>query len=108
MIRPFLVALLVAVSVLAAAKVALGHDWYPPACCSGIDCQPVPVEDVTLVDGRYVVAWGGQSIAFDEARPSPDGQYHICTTRGDPGGSLIDNRRVDGVVGPCFWAPQGF
>lgn len=83
---------------------------YPLSCCSRSDCAPVPVDDVRLIDGKWVVSWGGQEIEFDQARPSFDGQFHICTRGGNPQGALITvpATRTDVETGPCFWAPQGF
>lgn len=81
--------------------VALAHSWYPHECCSDRDCYPVPAPQVRSVQGGWVLA-DGTFIAWREARPSPDGQYHICR-REDGKGALIT---IPGKP-HCFWAPVG-
>lgn len=95
---------------LALAGVVRAHDWYPWPCCNDQDCQMLPVEDVSLIDGVYVVRWGGQTVEYHQARPSPDGQYHICTSMGERQGGImsISPFTTSGYEpGPCFWAPTG-
>lgn len=102
-------------AALTTATPALPMGWYPNACCNEKDCRPVPIENVQLIDGQYVVSWGGQTIAFDKANPSPDGQFHICTSTGSREGALITLKRswpaYQDTTMPtseaCFWAPGG-
>ena len=114
--RILLIILLVIIGVfLAVQSRAMG--WYPASCCNDRDCWPVPAEDVTVADGKYVVAWGGQTIEFYEANPSPDGQYHICTApAGDTQGAIrrlqsSSWKKYEDTTMPtsnaCFWAPGG-
>lgn len=80
---------------------ASAHSFYPLECCSDRDCYPVPVERVKTVPGGWLVE-GGTFIAYGEARPSPDGRFHICR-REDGKGGLIT---IPGKPA-CFWAPMG-
>ncbi len=73
--------------LLSAAILATGHDfsahahsWYPKECCSQMDCR--------AADAFYAAERGGQVVVVGQiriwlpadfaARPSPDGQVHIC------------------------------
>ncbi len=80
---------------------ALAHSWYPRECCSDRDCYPVPVERVKTVPGGWLIE-DGTFVPYSKARPSPDGQYHICR-REDGKGQLIE---LEGLPS-CFWAPMG-
>lgn len=62
---------------------------YPVECCSNEDCQAIPHHAVEITPTGYRVTLrpgehamspaGGQwDLARDVAKPSPDGQYHIC------------------------------
>lgn len=62
---------------------------YPAQCCSNRDCTEVPASRVTegpegyrvvLVPGdhAFVKAQVSFLIPYDQAKPSPDGVYHIC------------------------------
>lgn len=94
--------LILAVLAFAGALcVALAHSWYPIECCSEKDCFPVPVERVKTAPGGWVLE-DGTFIAFRDARPSPDGRYHLCRYN-DGAGALIT---VPGKP-TCFWAPMG-
>lgn len=85
---------------------ARGHSFYPWECCSSQDCWPAGTDadarepDPRPVPGGYVTA-DGVFIAQSQARPSPDGRFHICRHGG---------RAVGGVISPhgrpvCLWAP---
>lgn len=81
--------------------VAWAHSWYPYDCCSEQDCFPVAVEQVRSIPGGWTLE-DGTFIGFREARPSPDGQFHVC--RYEEGkGKLI---ALPGKP-KCFWAPIG-
>lgn len=87
--------------LLAAVSAALSwpaaghaHDWYPYACCSGMDCYPVTrgVEVEATVDGWHIPA-SGETIPYGDARirttpPEQDG-YHRCSVAGAPEGRTI-------------------
>ena len=77
---------------------ALAHGWYPFECCSDRDCYAVPKERVQVVPGGWII--DGFAVRHGEARPSPDGQFHICRTQ-DGKGDLI---RQQGKPA-CAWAP---
>jgi len=90
-------------ALVAACAPARAHDWYPLACCNTADCyqvgdgqrEPAPVftpQGWRLHDGVVV--------PFAEARPSPDGKFHVCRYGGNPkAGVIVADRR------PCVFAP---
>lgn len=78
---------------------ALAHSWYPFECCSEKDCFPVPVNEVRIVPGGWTLH-DGTMIEYAEARPSPDGKFHVCR-RQDGTGPLIRMHKKPA----CFWAP---
>jgi hypothetical protein len=80
---------------------ALAHSWYPWECCSDRDCFPVEARDVRGVPGGWMLQ-DGTFIAFREARPSPDQNFHVCR-REDGKGALIRLHEKPA----CFWAPVG-
>lgn len=92
-LRPFL-------ALLSLTSTALAHSWYPYECCSSRDCFAVEEQNVRTVPGGYALQ-DGTMIAYREARPSPDGKYHVCR-RQDGTGALI--RLPEKPA--CFWAPQ--
>lgn len=77
---------------------ALAHSWYPWECCSDRDCYVVPVERVRVVPGGWML--DGFFVSHGEARPSPDGLFHICRTQ-DGKGELIRPTQKPA----CAWAP---
>src|SRR5437867_305061 len=62
---------------------AVAHDWYPRACCGGVDCAPVERVE-SLPDGslRLTSKVGTTDVptSFPRER-SPDDQMHICMVR---------------------------
>jgi hypothetical protein len=82
---------------------AAAHDWYPTACCNLLDCYPAKMKEalpVVTPDGYRLSS--GEVIPFRQARPSPDGDFHICRHAGSPSMALI---YAEGK--PCLWAPVG-
>lgn len=77
---------------------ALAHSWYPYECCSDRDCYAVPKERVRVVPGGWML--DGFFVGYGEARPSPDGLFHICRTQ-DGKGDLIRPTQKPA----CAWAP---
>lgn len=66
---------------------ALCHSWYPPQCCSSIDCEPVSADVITETkQGFYVevcsaIRPGVCAKGFvprGKEKPSQDGGYHVC------------------------------
>jgi hypothetical protein len=69
------------------AAPALAHSWYPPECCSGQDCHPVPCETLRSEDnGGLTYTPTSTSFLKRMIRPSQDGSCHICTSKPDGGG----------------------
>lgn len=84
-------------------------DWaYPYSCCSGVDCAEIAATTVQETSGGYVVTvapgshpmWRSDRpaplvvrIPYREAKPSPDGRWHICL---NGAGDLL-----------CFFSAQG-
>ena len=87
------------VAVLLLSGPAFAHSWYPLECCSERDCFPVPVSDVRVIKGGWQLH-DGTIIEHAEARPSPDGRFHVCR-RQDGKGPLIRMHKAPA----CFWAP---
>lgn len=81
---------------------------YPYECCSNQDCASVPADavkerrggwHVTVVPGTHPQVPAGAPavmvfVPVHEARPSPDGEWHICL-------HPTDKRTL------CFFAPPG-
>ena len=87
---------LLACLVFAFTSPSRAHSWYDPACCSGIDCKPVPdgvVEEHK--DGLYVQGYGILSYADPRVRQSRDWQTHLCVS---PSGKLLCVYRKPGGV----------
>jgi len=80
---------------------AAAHSWYPHECCSDRDCYPVPVKQIDMVSGGWLVE-GRDFIPYAQARPSPDGQFHICRYEDGKGGLISQPGKP-----ACFWAPMG-
>lgn len=74
-------------TILSLTTAARAHSWYPASCCSDRDCRPTEAE---VVPGGYQLP-NGQVIKQEVARPSEDGEFHIC--------------EINGVF-LCFFAPQ--
>lgn len=66
---------------------------YPASCCSGVDCAQIVPQSVREGGGGYIVTvapgshpmWRADRpaplvvrIPYREAKPSPDGYWHIC------------------------------
>lgn len=77
----------------AGARPVFAHSWYPAACCSGTDCASIQPTSVRETAGGHVVTvapgshpmWRSDRptplvvrIPYREAKPSPDGQWHLC------------------------------
>ena len=66
---------------------ASSHSWYPPECCSGQDCHPVPCESLRSEDdGNLTYTPTSTHFLKRMIRPSQDSQCHICTSDPDGGG----------------------
>lgn len=83
-----------------------GHSWYPPECCSGIDCAPVS-EAIRHEDGTYTVTTPHGTARTDKTtkmRTSPDGRIHACLVDPNawPGGPMSTG---SGVWVRCIFLP---
>ena len=72
-------AAILAIATLAGTSAAPAHEWYPLACCSGIDCGPAAEGEIEYTDSGWLVTPTGETIAFEKAQVSPDGRFHRCT-----------------------------
>lgn len=82
---------------------AFAHSWYPWECCSEKDCEPMAAFSMQRDDDKEEwVLPTGERVPFEEARVSPDLQFHWC--RYTP-----DSKTVIHPEGKpkCFWAPVG-
>ena len=92
--------LLVVGALLSVASQALAHDsWISRGalrngagewCCGEGDCFMVPGDQVNVTPAGYRLV-NGEIVPFNEAQPSPDGEYWRC-------------KRADGSR-RCFFAP---
>lgn len=70
---------------------ASGHEWYPPSCCSGGDCEVLAEGRVKALDGGGYLVDERFRVERAEVRESLDGRFHGCFPTPD--------RMV------CFFAP---
>lgn len=77
--KPLSIAI-VMVAVLICSSAAFGHSWYDYDCCDEEDCRPAFHGEVLEEDGGFRVVPTGEHFPYDSpnARPSKDGEYHIC------------------------------
>lgn len=56
---------------------------YPWACCSNLDCTPVPDSAISEGPDGYTIKSTGEVIAYADKRikDSPDGTFHWCAHR---------------------------
>lgn len=80
-------AVLSAVLLLLIGTAAWAHSWYPPQCCSSIDCEPVNADVLTETrNGWHVSVCSAirPGVCIDgfvkrgQEKPSLDGGYHVC------------------------------
>ena len=53
---------------------------YPPMCCSGEDCKPIPESSIKAVPGGWLVKGTGEVISQALVLRSTDGRYHRCSS----------------------------
>lgn len=67
---------------------AHAHSWYPPECCSGQDCRPVPRSEAQYDDrGLWIVingTWRLMPLEKIREQPSPDSEFHVCFSQYSP------------------------
>lgn len=78
----------IAAVVLAAfpvSKPAAAHSWYPQSCCSGYECEAIPIDGIVDTGNGYRVIYLpprfgtiDEYIPRDKARHSEDGSFHAC------------------------------
>ena len=81
--KPFVLAAALTVAISTAA---LSHSWYPASCCSGRDCQPLPIDHVVETrDGWHIKTCSPTRpicidgfVARGKEKVSQDGGYHVC------------------------------
>lgn len=98
------VVLVLTIAIDWAMSPARAHEWYPPECCSDRDCWIAGVGGAEPEPRSTPSGWvlhDGTLVPYHEARPSPDGRFHVCRHGGSVQGAVIRAGRV------CLWAPQG-
>jgi hypothetical protein len=102
----FILAYLAIIAVAAfsalTATSARAHSFYPYECCSDQDCWPMGKGEREPDPVLTPQGWrlhDGEIVAFAEARPSPDGRFHVCRRGGAAEGAVIRPGR------PCLWVP---
>jgi len=90
-------------ALLVSASGAFAHSFYPYECCSEVDCFPVPVPrtEIERTPDGWFLKKERITIPFEAARPSPDGQFHLCRDELGKGKLITPYGRP-----PCFWAPE--
>jgi hypothetical protein len=80
---------------------AEAHSWYPQTCCSGQDCEAIPIDGIVETSDGYRVTYLSPRFgAIDEYIPrntvrlSEDGSFHGCWRK-----DKSSPRRI------CFFAP---
>jgi hypothetical protein len=78
---------------------ANAHSWYPIACCSNQDCQPVDHSEILSTPAGWKVAPTGEVIPYGDSREhfSPDGQFHRCSRH------FVDPSNKDSTI--CLFVP---
>ena len=69
--------------IVAGARQAVAHSWYPSKCCGGHDCQRVDSIE-KLDDGDLRFRAGSISVVVPAEfmrLPSPDNDTHVCVYR---------------------------
>lgn len=96
-----------ALACLFAAPPARAHSFYPWECCSDQDCWPMGEDaDAKEPEPRagpfgWILA-DGAVVPYREARPSPDGRFHVCRRGGRADGEVIR----PSAKPACLYAPQ--
>jgi hypothetical protein len=72
-------------AALLSASQACAHDApsgmvYPPMCCGGTDCKPIPESSVKAVPGGWLIKATGEVISQALVLRSTDGLYHRCSS----------------------------
>lgn len=74
---------------------APAHEWYPPSCCGGTDCQPVECESLREED-HGALSYSPREAAYppqlpqsyrferEKVLPSHDARCHVCINAGKP------------------------
>lgn len=97
---------LVTVVLVVATAMARAHEWYPHDCCSDRDCWPTGVGEREPDPVATREGWrlsDGIIVPYNQARPSPDGRFHVCRSGGRTDGAVIQPYQQP----PCLWVPQG-
>lgn len=78
-------------ALMAFATPAAAHSWYASSCCSGRDCAPILMQQVSVDPGGWHIRLRAgdhpfvstdldELIPYDDGRikKSEDGDFHIC------------------------------
>ena len=81
-LRIYLLLVIVAL-LLAVAKCAEAHSWYPQECCHDVDCHPVGCETLAEnADGSVAYTDDIRHVTFvfekHKVKASLDGKCHVC------------------------------
>lgn len=94
------------VCLLMGAVTSKAHSFYPWECCHDRDCWVMGAGEREPEPRFTREGWrlhDGALVPFSEARPSPDGRFHVCRYGGADKGSVI--RPAGAPV--CLWVPMG-
>lgn len=65
------------IAVLLLTGTAEAHSFYSKACCGGMDCKPVPCDEIHAVGGGGW-EWSGVYFPPDRLHFSEDAGCHVC------------------------------
>ncbi len=57
------------------------HSWYPPSCCSGLDCSPADEAVRDVPGGLEVEGYGFFRSDDPRVHNSMDGEAHLCVSK---------------------------
>ena len=85
---------LLIVAALVAAVPALGHSWYPLACCGNMDCFPIACDQLVETVSGWLYVPTGNLFKREQVQPSQDQHCHVCLGRG------IDHHSICAFIVP--------
>jgi hypothetical protein len=79
---------LIIVVVLVGAIPALGHSWYPLACCGNMGCFPIACDQLVETISGWLYVPTGNLFRLEQVHPSQDLHCHVCLRQGSDHRSL--------------------
>lgn len=81
-----IVVLAIACLGIVLTRLAQAHEWYPQSCCSGQDCEELPVENLIETNKGWQINHCSATrpicisgfVEHGKEKISQDGSYHLC------------------------------